>query len=154
MIDRKMLPAVFAIALILSACSSKSSDYSSDGGSSGGGGDTAKAMTIDGISANVKGAKNVSGSSTAEIEAGTDNGINYFSPTVLTGTPGQTVKIELKNESDSVPHNFSIEDQNVNVDLDPGSTQTVSVTFPESGAVTFFCEYHKASGMLGELKAG
>jgi plastocyanin len=29
----------------------------------------------------------------------------------------------------------------------------VSVTFPQSGTVTFFCEYHRASGMLGGLQA-
>jgi len=27
----------------------------------------------------------------------------------------------------------------------------VTVTFPQSGSLEFFCKYHKSSGMVGEL---
>ena len=165
----KMFSGLVAVALLTAACSSDStSGGGSDGygtavpsvaASSGGSGSSGSSgsgstMTIDGIAANVHGSKDVSGASTVSVEAGTDNGVNYFSPTVLTGKPGQSVTVQLANESSTVPHNFSVDGQDVNVDLDPSATQTVTVTFPESGSVTFFCEYHKASGMLGELTVG
>jgi len=162
----KMFSGLVAVAMLTAACSSDSPSGSSSNGygsaapstaASSGGSDSSGAgstMTIDGIAANVHGSKDVSGASTVSVEAGTDNGVNYFSPTVLTGKPGQSVTVQLANESSTVPHNFSVDGQDVNVDLDPSATQTVTVTFPESGSVTFFCEYHKASGMLGELTVG
>jgi plastocyanin len=89
-----------------------------------------------------------------EIEADTDNGVSYFSPTLVTGTPGQKITIELKNESASVPHNFSIESLKINQDLDPGQTATVTVTLPASGSLEFHCEYHQTTGMVGEFTIG
>lgn len=160
----KMFAGLVVVALVTAACSSGSSGGSSSYGSSApstaalsggsGSGGSSSTMTIDGIAANAHGSKDVSGASTVSIGADTDSGVNYFSPTVLTGKPGQSVTVKLTNESSTVPHNFSVDGQDVNVDLDPGATQTVTVAFPQSGSVTFFCEYHKASGMLGELTVG
>ena len=113
-------------------------------------GNTAAMLTIP--AANNKGTKSVAGQKSFEVEADTDNGVNYYKPTILEGTPGQSITLELKNESSSVKHNFTLAEQNLNVDLDPGKSQDVKVTFPDSGVLQFHCEYHVGTGMIGELK--
>src|ERR1700756_2529265 len=44
-----------------------------------------------------------------------------FSPSTIVATPGQKVTLVLHNTS-STPHNITQSAQNVNTDLDPGST--------------------------------
>ena len=34
---------------------------------------------------------------------------------------------------------------------DSAAPSTVTVTFPQSGSVEFFCDYHRSLGMAGEL---
>jgi len=76
----------------------------------------------------------------------------YFGPTVLTGSPGQKLTIELKNESKAgTLHNFTLSDQNIDQDVQADQSTEVTVTFPQSGFLEFFCKYHKSSGMVGEL---
>src|SRR6266568_2632849 len=89
------------VMLVGAACSSSSN-------SSGGGGQ----ITINGDNANDHGTKTVSGMSSFELAANDF----YFDPTTLTGTAGQTLKIEIKNEG-STTHNFSIDDQNISQDI-------------------------------------
>jgi plastocyanin len=74
--------------------------------------------------------------------------IFYFEPTLLTGTAGQTVTIELENEGDA-EHNFSLPDQAVDQDVESGQKAQVEVTFPDSGTLVFFCKYHQNMGMRG-----
>ena len=75
-----------------------------------------------------------------------------FSPSELEGTAGQTLKITVKNTG-TVPHNFSIDAQNINVTINPGASKDITVTFPTSGSVQFYCLFHKVSNnMVGELK--
>lgn len=107
--------------------------------------------TIAGEKANDHGTKSVSGS-TFELEA--DNGSNgfYFNPTVLKGTPGQRVTLEITNEG-TVKHNFTVDSQKIDQDLKPGQTVKVAVTFPPSGQAEFHCEYHQSLGMVGALEA-
>jgi len=150
----KTLAAVLAAGLVLAACSKSSSSTDAAAPVAPADTGTAKTLTIDGKQANDHGTATVAADGSVEIEADTDGGQQYFSPTVITGQPGQKVTVELKNESSSVAHNFSIEDQNINIDLDPEAAQTVTVTLPDSGTVTFFCEYHESSGMLGEFTVG
>ena len=120
-----------AAAAMLAACGGSSSGGENAGGSS---------------SFNDHGSKTLSGTS-VDIEA--DN--YYFSPSVITGKPGEKVTVKIENES-STEHNFSIEDQGVDEDIEGGDDTTVTVTMPSSGTVSFFCEYHKSQGMAGELK--
>jgi plastocyanin len=102
--------------------------------------------------ANNKGTKSVANAKSFEVVANTVNGVNAYSPTILQGTPGQTITLELKDASSTVPHNFTLEEQKLNVDLKPGTTTKVKVTFPQSGVLQFHCEYHVGAGMIGELK--
>ncbi len=152
---------VFAIALVAAACgkSSNSSAGSPSASESAGGSPSASAsasasggdegtITVGSDEANNHGSKDVSGASSVKMEMDDF----YFEPTVLTGTPGQQLTINLDNEG-SAEHNFSITEQSVDTDVQPGAEGTVTVTIPQSGFVEFFCKFHKTSGMLGELSS-
>jgi plastocyanin len=136
---------VFAIAVVLLAAGcggyggskSKSSSSESEGGKT----------TVAGVSANNHGTKSVSGEAEVELDD------YYFEPTVLKGKPGQKVTLELENEG-KVEHNFSIASQGVDQDVEAGEDAKVTVTIPKSGALSFFCKYHKSMGMAGALTSG
>jgi plastocyanin len=102
--------------------------------------------TIAGLSANDHGVKQVSGEAEVELDD------FYFEPTVLKGKPGAKVTLELKNEG-KTEHNFSIDDQMIDQDLEAGESAKVTVTIPQSGEVSFYCKYHKSQGMAGALSA-
>jgi plastocyanin len=73
-----------------------------------------------------------------------------FDPAVITATPGQKVAVTLSNH-DGFKHNFTVTELGVNQDIDPGKTLTFVVTTKGSSDLQFFCEYHKAKGMVGTL---
>ena len=125
---------VFAVAAMLGAACGKG-----------------RTTTIGGQKANDHGTKTVSGSS-FELEADNDGKDFYFNPTILKGNPGEKVTLEIKNEG-SVKHNFTVESQEIDEDLNPDQTVNVTVTFPSSGVVGFHCEYHQKLGMVGALEA-
>jgi plastocyanin len=89
----------------------------------------------------------VSSGGTVEVEADS----YYFEPSVLQGKPGEKVTLHITNKSTDTEHNFTIESQNINKDLSEGKSYTVTATFPQSGVLSFFCEYHKDKGMAGGL---
>ena len=136
---------VAGCVLLLAAAGCGSSSSSSSGGTtteeSGGG-----QKTIAGVKANDHGTKAVEDNGKTEVQLDDF----YFKPTVLEGKPGQKVTLELKNEGQT-EHTFTIDSQNVNKDLGPGEEAEVDVTIPKSGVVSFYCEFHKSSGMAGAL---
>ena len=138
-----LLSAAAAALITLAACSSNSS--SASGSSSG-----SNKITIGQDQANDHGTQDATGKSTFEIEADNDSSGYYFNPTILQGSAGQSITLEIKNEG-SVPHNFSITSMNVNVTIQPGASQEMKVTFPQTGTVEYFCSFHLALGMAGEL---
>ena len=75
-----------------------------------------------------------------------------FGPKVITGKPGSTVHVKLVNNSAN-EHNFKIDGQKADADVEPGKSATVSVKIPTSGTVQFYCEYHKGLGMVGKVQA-
>ncbi len=75
----------------------------------------------------------------------------FFAPAVLEGAPGQTPTIAINNASGPL-HNFSVGGQ-ADVDIPARGRTTVTVTFPDAGALRFFCKYHSALGMSGQLQA-
>jgi plastocyanin len=103
-------------------------------------------MTIGSDKANDKGTETVAGKDQFELEL--DN--FYFKPTVLKGTPGQELKIELSNDGSAL-HNFTLEAQSIDQDVQSEKKADVTVTFPQSGFLEFFCKYHRGLGMAGEL---
>ena len=121
------------------------------GGYGGGSKDSDEAegtTTIAGMQTEIHGTKDVSGETgKVEIELYDD----YFEPTVLKGTPGQKVELELKNEGDN-PHTLTISDQSVDMEIQPGDEGEVDVTFPQSGQLEFVCKFHQGEGMIGALE--
>ena len=121
-------------------------------GGYGGGGSKASeegtTTTIAGMQTESHGTKDVSNESgKVEIELYD----NYFEPTVLKGTPGQKVTLELKNKGKAA-HTFTISKQTVDKEVQPGDETETEVTFPQSGQLEFVCKFHQSSGMVGVLE--
>ena len=165
----KLLAGLFVMAVVAAACgtsstsanrspsasepaasspsASASPEPSASSSESGGG-----KITIGTDLANDHGSTDASGMSSLEVELDDEATQFYFKPTVITGTPGQSLTLELTNEGSAL-HNFSLTEQRVDTDVQAGATGSVTVTIPQSGFVEFFCKYHKPLGMVGELKA-
>jgi plastocyanin len=140
---------VLSLGLVATACAEDQPSISAGGEGQEDQGEEEGTVTIAGQEATNHGSEDVSGASEAEVEL--DN--FYFEPTVLEGEAGQTLSVSLHNEG-AAPHTFTIEDQNVDEELQPGDEATVEVTFPESGAVAYFCRFHVGGGMAGGLSVG
>ena len=147
---RRAVAIVGLALLVLVAAGSGSNSSKSSGSTSESAGSTSESSgeggskVIAGLKANDHGAKSVSDEAEVELDD------FYFEPTVLQGTPGHKVTLELKNEG-KVEHNFTLAAQGIDKDVEPGEDAKVSVTIPKSGAVSFYCKYHKSSGMAGAL---
>lgn len=142
----KKITALMAVAVLgLAACGSGDDDNSSASSStaaSSGGGGYSKSTSSNATTANS------SGSGEIKMQMVDD----AFQPKTITGKAGSTVKVELKNTG-SREHNFKIDGQKADADVEPGEDATVSVKIPASGSVQFYCEYHKGLGMVGTVKA-
>lgn len=125
--------AVGALLLILAACA--------------GSGPTIRLG--DGQRASSHGETNIAGVTSTVIELGD----YFFKPTALHGAPGQRLTVTLTNQGDAL-HDFRFASQHIDVNVDVGTPVTVTVTFPEQGAVTFECRYHLLQNMRGQLVAG
>jgi plastocyanin len=148
--------SVLAAFLLLaaSACSKSTTggSPSAAGGSPSASGGGSGKIAIGSDSANDKGSKVVTGAASTELELNDEDGVFYMEPTVLMGSPGQSLTIELKNESkNGTLHNFSLTEQNIDMDVQAEQSGSVTVTFPQSGFLEFFCKYHRTIGMVGEL---
>jgi plastocyanin len=134
------LGTLVAVALLAAAC-----------GGGGGGSSTSEqeggTTTIAGKPAAEHGTKDVSGESEIDLEADDF----YFEPTILEGSPGEKLKIEVENEG-SATHTFTIDSQNVDVTVQPDGKREVDVTFPQSGTLRFYCRFHASQGMAGALR--
>lgn len=72
---------------------------------------------------------------------------NLFTPSeVSVHAAGE---IALQNEDDAV-HNFSVEGSDIDVDIGMGEDQQVTVDL-DPGTYTMFCEFHRSLGMEGTL---
>jgi plastocyanin len=128
------LALLISLALVATAC--------------GGGDDEERGTTIvGGENANDHGSQDVAGDNELDLELDDF----YFEPTVLSGSSGETLTLHLENEG-STEHNFSVTDQGIDQDVEQGEDAQVSVTFPDSGTLVFFCKYHQDMGMRGGLE--
>ena len=75
-----------------------------------------------------------------------------FAPETLRAAPGDELTVAISNEG-AVAHTFTIDDADVDVEIAPGESAEASVTVPDSGTTTFYCRFHRAQGMDGELVA-
>ena len=76
-----------------------------------------------------------------------------FSPATITAKPGDTITVTITNR-DGFDHNFSIAELKVNQDVPRGSSRSVTFTATGTANLQFFCEYHRAKGMVGTLNVG
>ena len=93
----------------------------------------------DGAGAGAEGTSNGAGTTITMTD-------NAFAPADITVAPGD---VELVNEGEA-PHNFTVEGEGVDVDVDPGATGTASIDLA-AGTYTVFCEFHRSQGMEGTL---
>ena len=121
------------------------------GGGGGGGNESEEATTtnIAGTETESHGTKDVSGE-TGKVEIELYD--NYFEPTILKGKPGQMVELELKNEGNAT-HTFTLAEQSVDKEIQPGDETETDVKFPASGELKFVCKFHGAEGMIGALQS-
>ncbi len=103
-------------------------------------------LTLDGQEPNDHGTRSVVGQDSEDVEL--DD--NYFSPTVLRGSAGQRFTVRLKNEGGTA-HTFTIDEQNIDEELQPDEESTVTARFAQSGTVVFYCRFHRGLGMFGGL---
>lgn len=142
----KTLTALVVAAIAIAGCGSSSSSSNSS---------TTKAASSSGSGGAYGGAANTTASNTSSGSGSTNVTMNddYFGPKVISGKPGSTVTVKLKNVG-SNEHNFKIDGQaKADADVKPGATGTATVKIPTSGTVQFYCEYHKGLGMVGTVKA-
>jgi plastocyanin len=137
---------IVAAALLLLVAAAGCGGYGNDKGEQS---EEGTPTTIAGMETEIHGTKDVSGE-TGKVKVELYD--NFFEPTVLKGTPAQKQAIELENEGEAA-HTFTIAEQNVDQQVEPGDEAEVEVTFPESGTLTFVCTFHESGGMVGELQA-
>lgn len=137
----KVFVLLLTLGLVAAACSKKSDTTPSESSS-----ETSGTITINADKANDHGEKTIGTETEVEVDD------FYFNPTTIKAKPGTTVKLELANESNTL-HNFSLDDQSIDTDVPAGGNVDVMVTVPASGSVEFYCKYHKASGMVGQVEA-
>src|SRR5262249_25414530 len=131
-----------SLVFVAAGCGGGSSSSSGDEGS-----EKTTSTTIMGTQVQSHGVKDVS-NETGKVEIELDD--YYFNPTILKGKPGQKVELELKNEGNTT-HTFTIAEQSINKQIQPGDETEVDVTFPQSGALKFVCTFHQSEGMVGAL---
>ncbi|HEY7268733.1 MAG TPA: cupredoxin domain-containing protein [Dehalococcoidia bacterium] len=118
----------------------------------GGGGNndkSASSVSLGSVQASDHGTKDISKATSLDLEVDDF----YFAPTFIKGTPGQTLSVNISNDSNSL-HNFSVQAAGVDQDIQPKGKASVKVTLPQSGVLLFICKYHTSQGMNGELLAG
>jgi uncharacterized cupredoxin-like copper-binding protein/mono/diheme cytochrome c family protein len=75
----------------------------------------------------------------------------YFEPKEITIPANTDVPFTLPNDG-AAPHNFSIDELGISVDLAPGSTEETVINAPP-GTYEYYCDVpgHKEAGMVGTL---
>ncbi len=133
-------PAVLlAVGLVATACGGEEPRQETDEGS----------IVVAGERANDQGTEDVAGLRDFELQMNEF----YFRPTILTGEPGQTITLELFNDG-TRPHTFTLDLLRVDLEVGPERTAGTKVTFPDSGALLFYCRFHAGGGMRGGLSVG
>jgi len=98
----------------------------------------------------LSGKVNVAGTATATGGAVAIQATDFaFNPTFVKVPSGTTsITVSLTNTG-THEHTFTVPSSNVDQTLNPGQSATVTVTVPKSGAVMFYCRFHRPLGMQG-----
>ena len=75
---------------------------------------------------------------------------SFFEPNCL--VVSSTQEMTLVNAGD-LPHNFSIRETDVSIDVDPGEQEESEDLFSnlQAGTHEFFCRFHEQEGMVGTI---
>ena len=123
--------AALTLAILAAACGS-------GGGSYGSSGPSKASPSPQPASSSAAGALNV-------------EQVDYrFQPMTLRAKSGSGVTVELVNHGGTA-HTFTIDELSVDKRLDPGQSATVTFTPTTGGTFTFYCRFHRSSGMTGSL---
>ena len=78
----------------------------------------------------------------------------FFEPDALSIPADTGVTVRLPNEG-VTPHNFSIDELGIDVDIAPGATEETVINAP-AGEYEYYCNVpgHKQAGMVGTLTVG
>ena len=78
----------------------------------------------------------------------------FFEPSELSIPADTDVTVRLPNEG-VTPHNFSIDELGIDVDIAPGATEETVINAP-AGTYEYYCNIpgHKPAGMVGTLTVG
>jgi plastocyanin len=78
----------------------------------------------------------------------------FFEPSELSIPADSDVTVRLPNEG-VTPHNFSIDELGISVDIAPGATEETVINAP-AGEYEYYCNVpgHKQAGMVGTLTVG
>jgi plastocyanin len=142
---RTVLGAVVLVALIGTACASKSP------ASAGGTTSSASPVARGGYGDNPYGGGGgggspPAGSASATVTQGA-GGQLVFSPTSLTVNQGDTIEVD---DVASIPHTFTIDGQGIDLVNEGGQKQTVTISLAP-GTYSFVCRFHASLGMKGTL---
>jgi plastocyanin len=74
----------------------------------------------------------------------------FFAPTCQTQAPASGTLTLVVHNGGQTLHNVSVPGQNIDTDVQAGQTITVSVKVGPA-SFTFFCKYHRTSGMVGAI---
>jgi plastocyanin len=147
---RARTATVVALLLSLGLVAAACAEEEPAGQAQGGGQEEGGTIQVAGEEASDHGTEDVTGASQIELELDDF----YFEPTVLEGEAGQTLTVDLFNEGDAA-HTFTVDSLGVDETLQPGDEGlTAEVTFPDSGALLFYCRFHAGGGMRGGLSVG
>ena len=146
----RVLGCLAVLVLTAAACSSGGEATSQSPSPAASPTTGAECATLAGLSGTVQdhGTAAVSGTS-VEIDAGDF----FFDPTCLTASSPATVTVTVTNTGNAL-HNFTVEEQGIDQDVQIGESVTVKVELPASGSLPFLCKYHSGSGMQGAFVLG
>ncbi|HVL32913.1 MAG TPA: cupredoxin domain-containing protein [Actinomycetota bacterium] len=144
---KKLLSIVLVLTGALTACGD-------DAGSRGAGRPSATTGartsspggSVEDTPANARGSVDLGSGSAPSLEMEMND--FYFKPTFVKAAPGARVAVTLRNDG-KAPHTFTVEEQSVDLLVEPATTATASVTLPPSGILEFHCTLHHAQGMHG-----
>ncbi len=110
-----------------------------------------RTITIDGKTANYRGAFDVRTAKDPEFEV--ETGLFYFEPTVIEAPPRLQMVAEIGNES-RAKHTFTIKELGIDREIGPFEMTAFLLDEPAPGNYLIICRYHADQGMRGELRVG
>ena len=79
-----------------------------------------------------------------------DEGGNYvYSPTEITVSTGETLELVLTSQNEF--HSFTVDDLDIDLEVEAGETEELVFTFDKPGTYDFICIPHESLGMVGQI---